>query len=122
MLLRDMLSDDIVKNLNNMKNKKEDKKNKGTNKPKNQTKGKFKPVIKQNKDKAKVENKNNKKENNKKKTVNKKDSSFNEYREKRYTHFIVECPYCASKDLELTGNNYYYCENCGIKVDKKYDF
>lgn len=36
-------------------------------------------------------------------------------RKKRH---IEECPYCASIDLEITSNGYYYCCDCGFKVEK----
>ena len=32
---------------------------------------------------------------------------------------LKECPYCACENLEITGNNYYYCEECGFKVEKR---
>lgn len=37
---------------------------------------------------------------------------------RRRKRHIKECPYCASIELEITYNGYYYCSNCGFKVER----
>lgn len=37
---------------------------------------------------------------------------------KRKKRYIKECPYCASIELYITPNGYYYCNNCGFKIEK----
>ena len=32
---------------------------------------------------------------------------------------IDECPYCGCPFLDITGNDYYVCEECGVKVEKR---
>lgn len=37
---------------------------------------------------------------------------------KRKKRYLNECPYCASIELDITPNGYYYCNNCGFKIEK----
>ena len=96
MLLKDLLSKDVVTELQKM-NKKDKKFKKKRN-----TRKKIKDNSKK---KSKIKNSNN-------------STKFNNsYKVEEY--YIEKCPYCASRDLSITGNGYYYCDNCGIKVEKK---
>lgn len=107
MLLKDLLSKKVIEDLNNIKT---DKKNSKTNVKGNRNKNKNK------KDNSKVLNEN-------KETVSVKHKVEDlDLTSKNKKHYITECPYCSSEDLSITGNGYYYCEECGIKVDKIFQY
>lgn len=109
MLLKDMLSSSALKDLQSLgENKKSNKvKSNIGNKPR-RNKG-FKNKTK-NDDKTRDDNKN-------KKVKSYEDKYCKEYKEKPIR--LRECPYCGREDLEVTGNGYYYCHDCGIKVERR---
>lgn len=110
MLLKDLLTKEIVDDLNKMSVGKKNKKSKKKNYKSKLNNGEKKNLNKKNKA-------------NEVKNTNKVNAEFESDLDFKYVykkHYIDECPHCSCRDLELTGNGYYYCENCGIKVDKKF--
>lgn len=94
------------------KNKLQGIADKGRKKKKKMDRGSSLKKNKRITNKAIVRNGDNK---NNKPIVDDNDYSLLKRRKKRY---IKECPYCASIDLEVTANGYYYCCNCGFKVER----
>lgn len=98
MKLYELLTEDDIKNLNrlagkskNIKKSVRNKSNDNLNKSK-----KFKKNIKA------------------KPNFNKSYKDMDNFEKK----VVKECYYCGTKELELTGNGYYYCSICGIKIEK----
>lgn len=109
MLLKDLLSKSVIDNLNNIKTNKKDKRSKDKAVNDKSREKKEKSVLHK-----------TRKSNKPKHSTNIKDDLDFTYKYKK--HYILECPYCSSKELEVTGNNYYYCEDCGMKVDKIFNY
>lgn len=111
MLLKDLLSNDVVNKLEKINNKQNGKKKKSK---KNNKANKVN--INKKDEKVKEPQKTVKKEKAKKvKTY--EERYCKEYVEKK--RYIEECPYCACTDLEITSNGYYYCCSCGFNVEKR---
>ena len=109
MLLKDMLTEDALTGLMGMKTNNEKKKTGSKNKKQNKNKKTYSNKAKGNAKKTNIPQ-------NKKRT-----DKSSEYREeRRIRRYIDECQYCASDDLEMTANNYYYCNICGFKIEKVY--
>lgn len=114
MLLKDLLSKDVISSLNDISNS---KRNRGNRSDKNNKRKLAETATKE----KKIVAKNKTKKTSNAKNVKVLKDEFNDvYRLKK--HYISECPYCSSTELEVTGNGYYYCGDCGIKVDKIFEY
>lgn len=102
MQLKDLLSNDVINRLEGI--------NKKDNVERNKKKKKGESKIDKNKQRVN-------KSHGKKVKSSYEDKYCKEYKERK--RYIEECPYCASTDLEVVGNGYYYCTYCGIKVEKR---
>lgn len=111
MLLKDLLSKSVINDLNNIKGNKNNENNSKKRKTKdNKREKKQTPVS------GGLDNVNNKK------PMNIDQDLTLDLRYEYKKHYIDECPYCSSRELEITGNGYYYCECCGFKVDKIFKY
>lgn len=114
MLLKDLLSKSVIDDLNNIKGNKNNKNNKNNSK---------KRKTKDNKiEKKKTPVSSGLDKDNNKKPMDIDPDLTLDLRYEYKKHYIDECPYCSSKELEVTGNGYYYCECCGFKVDKIFKY